>query len=139
MTVKTTKPKKDAPVVAKPEPTFHYFGSTCYNWAVGSSRQEVLDKLAGMVGAERLKRTVKANGGLYAWTCVVDAPLSATYEIAFFQPQGVLVGRGLSYNIVNTKGAVRVIDSPEDSAPNALSKAAATFEVSQDAGTRKTV
>ncbi|MGF6139016.1 hypothetical protein [Pseudomonas laurylsulfatiphila] len=93
---------EDKPVVAE-KPT-HYFGSTCFNWALGESPEEVLANLAKAAGANSIKVQVKHNGGLYAWICKVHAPRSSPYVINFFQPQGVEVSECQEFNIMNSKG-----------------------------------
>lgn len=100
---------KGAPEVKQ----FHYFGSTAFNWATGETRQEVITKLAKQAGTEILKRNVKASGGLYCWTCRVEAPQGTDYEIRYFCPQGVKITQALAVNIQNSKGHVTVIE-PKD-------------------------
>lgn len=89
---------------------FHFFGSTAFNWAIGSTRQEVLTKLASMAGADIVKRNVKNAGGLYAWTCKVEAPRSTTYEISFYQPAGVPTSDGMEFSIQNKHGHVKLVE-----------------------------
>ncbi|WYW04447.1 hypothetical protein Mudajogi_00002 [Pseudomonas phage vB_PpuP-Mudajogi] len=91
----------------------HYFGSTCFNWATGATRQEVVTKLAKMAGTEQLKRSVKGSGGLYCWTCKVGVPEGTDYQISYFQPQGVPVTDGQNHNIMNVKGHVTLIEPKE--------------------------
>lgn len=92
------------------EKQFHYFGSTPYHWAIGETRQEVIENLARMAGTDTIKRHLKEHKGLYCWTCRVDAPRSAKYAINFFQPQGVPVSLGQEFNIVNAKGHVITLE-----------------------------
>jgi hypothetical protein len=101
------------PTATPEEKPFHYFGSTAYHWVVGETRQEVLNELSRMAGADLIKRHVKEHGGLYCWTCRVDAPRSAKYDIAWFQPSGVAVSQGLHFNIMNTKGHVTTVEPKE--------------------------
>lgn len=82
----------------------HIFGSTAVGWAVGDTREEVIKRLAQQMGAEIIKRNVKANGGVYVWTCVVDAPKSAHYEINYYQPVGVHWHDSHEANILNARG-----------------------------------
>lgn len=89
----------------------HYFGSTAFNWATGETREEVLQKLARMAGADIIKRNVKANGGgLYAWTVQVNAPQSAHYEINNYAPSGVPTEQAQAFNILNAKGKASPIN-----------------------------
>lgn len=106
MTVK--KKAENQPVVAQGH---HFYGTSAYNWATGSSRQEVIDKLAREAGTDAIKRNVKATGGLYCWTCRVELPQSAHYQISFFQPQGVPVSDFLEVNIVSVGGGVKLIEN----------------------------
>lgn len=92
---------------------FHYFGSTAFNWAIGSTRQEVIDKLAKSAGEESnaLKAAnVKVTGGLYCWTCKVHATKDVDYGIEYFQPVGVEISDGFECNIVNKNGSVKLIE-----------------------------
>lgn len=84
--------------------TQHFFGSTAFNWAVGQTRAEVLEKLARSAGADIIRRNVKNNGGLYAWTCLVPLPQTAPYEIENYAPRGVGARDAEEFNILNAKG-----------------------------------
>ena len=90
----------------KPEAAHHYFGSTAFNWATGSTRAEVLAKLGKATGPNELKLQVKAHGGLYVWTCRVMVPASTPYEIENFAPVGVETTSGREFRIVSTKGYI---------------------------------
>lgn len=85
---------------------YHYYGTTCLNWAVGQTQAEVLAKLGRMTGANTLKQQVKANGGMYVWTCIVGAPEKAHYQISNYTPQDVPWCRSREYLLQNTKGHV---------------------------------
>jgi len=91
-------------VVEVPEPQFHYYGSTAYNWCRDDSVENVLLTLARMAGSDAIKRNVKGSGGLYSWICKVEAPRSTSYDINFFAPVGVEISESWEFNIMNTKG-----------------------------------
>jgi len=63
--------------------SFHYYGSTNYNWATASTEQEVLARLARYAGASLVKR---CEGGMNARTCRVELPESAQYTIRNYTP-----------------------------------------------------
>lgn len=90
----------------KPKAGHHYFGSTAFNWATGDTRAEVLAKLGRMTGPNELKLQVKAHGGLYVWTCRVNAPADADYQIENYAPKGVETSNVSESRIVNTKGYI---------------------------------
>lgn len=97
--------------------TTHYFGSTGLFWATGKTRQEVVEKLAKRLGDNTnllLADAVKKNGGVYCWTCRVNAPAEAGYEISNYAPKGVDWGHTLEFNITSKKGDLRLIASTED-------------------------
>jgi len=100
----TTKLKLNATPATVTEKPFHYFGSTCFHWATGATRQEVLEKLARMAGTETIKKSIKSQGGFYAWTCRVNVPHSADYQISYFKPQGVECVLPQEFNLMNAKG-----------------------------------
>ena len=83
----------------------HFFGSTAFNWAVGSTREEVLGKLARAAGSDIIKANVKRNGGLYAWTCMVPLPESADYAIHNYAPVNVGACEVQEFNIMYINGA----------------------------------
>jgi len=91
--------------------SFHYFGSTAFNWVTGTTRQDVLEKLAKLAGAAQIKRSVKSSGGLYAWTCRVEADESAEYSISNYRPTGVPTSSGAEYNILDAKGRHQLINA----------------------------
>ena len=93
-----------------PEPATHIFGSTAFNWAVGATREEVLKRLAAAAGAGIIKANKAKYGGLYAWTCVVDAPQSAHYDIKAYRPVGVPTRDAVEFNLTNAKGAHVILE-----------------------------
>jgi hypothetical protein len=88
---------------------FHYFGSTAFNWATGTTRAEVLEKLAKSCGSTILKKAIK-QGGLYAWTIRVMVPQESHYDICYFQPVGVECEASQEYNIMSATGAALPIE-----------------------------
>lgn len=82
----------------------YYYGSTAFGWTTGASTAEVLAKLAQQAGANRIRRSVRQQGGLYAWTCRVEA-----------LPSGVTLGASREFLIQNTRGHVVPVD-PKESA-----------------------
>lgn len=91
----------------------HYFGSTAFNWAVGATRQEVIDKLAKWAGNNTgalAAPAVKKSGGLYCWTCKVNAPIDTQYAIEYFAPKGVDIGDAFECNITNKNGSIKLIE-----------------------------
>lgn len=96
--------------ITTPESPTHIFGSTAINWAVGKTREEVLKRLARDAGASIIKANKTKYGGLYAWTCIVDAPQSAHYGIKAYQPAGVPTRDVIEFHITNAKGAHVVIE-----------------------------
>lgn len=83
-------------------PESHFFGSTPFNWATGQTRAEVMKKLA--VGAGSLLKGNIKNGGLYAWTCEVNAPEGTSYDIEHYRPVGVEFAATAECLIQNVKG-----------------------------------
>lgn len=99
----------------------HYYASTAFDWAVADTRAEAIARVAKSAGSDGIKRQVKANGGLYVWSCRVELPQSATYTITSYAPDRIIVdgketedkvpiGDAKSYRIQNTKGHVAVED-----------------------------
>lgn len=86
------------------EQQHHFYGSTAFNWAVAQTREEVVKKLASATGADLIKRNVAANGGLYCWTCKVELPQEAHYDINFYKPVDVPISEAQEFNILNAKG-----------------------------------
>lgn len=110
-----SKQTKQAPQAEQAAiPKFHFYGTTAFGWATGASRAEVLAKLARQAGVTILKHNAKNHDGLYAWTCVVEAPQSAEYAIDFYRPQGVKLAFVREYRIQNVKGHVTPIDPAID-------------------------
>jgi hypothetical protein len=89
-----------------PEKKYHFFGSTCTDWAVGQTEAEVLGALGRRAGANTIRQQVAANGGMYAWLCVVGVPQSARYRISGYAPNHVPWCQSREYRIQNTKGHV---------------------------------
>lgn len=90
----TTQAKKD----------FHFFGSTCYDWATGATRQEVIEKLAKAGSYNLTAEKVKKHGGLTAVTCKVMAPVDTDYDVNWFMPVGVPIADKVEVKIMNKKG-----------------------------------
>ena len=87
------------------ESEHHYFASFALGYARGVTRQEALAKLLGMFRSE-IKEIAKneqraGHAGCYAWSCKVNAPLIAKYEINFYQPVGVDWDAGRHHNFTN--------------------------------------
>lgn len=70
-----------------PNEQFHYYGSTCYNWAVADTREKVLKALANDCGSRIVKQHVKHSGGVVATVCRVPLPQAAHYTINNYLPQ----------------------------------------------------
>ena len=85
---------------------FHYFGSTGYGWVVDTTRAGVLRKLARQTGRTLLAKQVKINGGLYAWTVKVHAPIKAHYAIDGYRPVGVETSEARHGRIVKLDGTL---------------------------------
>lgn len=66
----------------------HYYSSTCYQWVVGKSKDEVIKKQAEITGAEVLKM-YKDDGGLTCLVCRVDLPITAHYSINHYIPETI--------------------------------------------------
>lgn len=96
------------------EKSYHYFGSTCFNWCMGESVEGVLSTLARQAGTNTIQQQVKHGDGLYAWVCRVEAPRSTSYQITNFQPQGVTVSESWEFNIKNSKGHCLPITREDD-------------------------
>lgn len=88
----------------------HYFGSTGLMWAVASTRQGVIDKLAKEHPDLLTAAKVKSTGGVYCWTCKVHANINAAYDIQFFKPVGIEISEGFECNIVNKNGSVKLVE-----------------------------
>lgn len=96
------------------EQAHHFFGSCAIAWAVGTTRQEVLTKLAKELAENSgllLAANVKKSGGVYAGTVRVDAPMSTEYLIRNYAPFGVATSKPLGVLIMNKHGHVTL---PED-------------------------
>lgn len=91
----------------------HYFAATAVSWAAGLTRAEAVAGAARIAGDSIIKPNVKANGGLYVWTCRVELPKDAPYDIRNFQPRDVPISQGDAFLIQNIKGHVVPIDRPE--------------------------
>ena len=101
----------------------HFFASTAFGWSVAPTRQEAIDNLARLAGAEQIKLQVKANGGLYVWSCKVLTPQDQNYTINWYMPDclrdaddnvtTVKVPRSdaMAHNIVSVKGHLRLIEA----------------------------
>lgn len=93
-----------------PEAPTHIYACTAYGWAVGKTREQCIKRLAADVGAETIKRMVKSVGGMYVWTCLVLAPISAEYRIIHFEPQGVRWRNSLAFYITGVRGAHTLVE-----------------------------
>lgn len=104
-----------------PEPRYHYFASNAFGWGTGATRAEAIRKASQSVGADLIARNVKANGGLYTWSCRVDAPPSTDYWIQDYAPEqiridgkrtGVMVpiSEAREHRVQNIKGHVLARD-----------------------------
>jgi hypothetical protein len=93
----------------KPE-VHHYFASTAFDWATATTRAEAVRKVAKRCGRDMITAQVKAHGGLYVWTCRVDAAEKSGYAIRSYAPHGVPTCDAREYRIVNASGAVAVDD-----------------------------
>lgn len=87
----------------------HYYGSTAFGWRVGDTREQVVKDLARDAGNSIIRRCLK-NGGLYAWTCRVELPKSAEYQIDGYRPVGVPSGEREEHYIVSVTGKTRPKD-----------------------------
>jgi hypothetical protein len=83
----------------------HFYGCTAFNWAVGETREAVIAKLARDVGAQLIRRQVANQGGVYVWTCVVEADIKASYDIENYCPKGVKWHGAQEHRIQNARGA----------------------------------
>lgn len=99
----------------QPEKSTHYFASTCASWGVGQTRAEAMANAARGAGSDVIKANVKPHGGLYCWTCRVEAPESAEYQISYYAPQDVECTRVQEFNLQNTKGHALPIDHEDAS------------------------
>ena len=88
----------------------HYYACSAFNWAVAPTRQEAITKLAKDIGADMLKRQVKAVGGLYVRSCEVLLPISAAYDIKDHKPVGVATAHPRGCRVVNVAGASMFLD-----------------------------
>ena len=76
----------------------HYFASCAFGFALADTREEAIQKLVN--GFRRdltpVVKNAQKNGepGCYMWSCLVEAPADAEYQISFYAPQGVGVRDG---------------------------------------------
>lgn len=109
-----TKIKLTNPVVIEvPEKSYHFFGTTTFNWCKGETLEGVLSTLARQAGDSVIKQQNKVGNGLYAWTCRVEVPRSELYALNFFQPVDVQLSDTREWNIKNGKGHVLPITREE--------------------------
>lgn len=99
--------KPNTPAVAAPH---HFFASTPFNWATGTTRQEAINKVAKAAGADAIRRM--GAKGLYTWTAKVLAPINQEYSINHFAPQGVEIAATMEFNIMSVKGYVTLVEAP---------------------------
>lgn len=64
----------------------HYFASCGLMWAVADTAADAVKKIAKEIGAPSLRKALD-RGGFYVWTCRVELPISARYNIAEFRPR----------------------------------------------------
>jgi hypothetical protein len=86
------------------EQAHHYYGCTGFNWATAPTREEVITKLARDLGASVIRQSKKNNGGVYCWTCKVNAPQNTPYAIEYYQPKGVEWVESKECLIISVKG-----------------------------------
>jgi hypothetical protein len=107
------------------EQDFHYFATTAYAWAPGLTRKQAIEACARLSGKSVIDLSTQkgAEGGLYFWSCRVNAPLSTLFTINNYRPEfvidpitkhptkkrvdtcAILVGR-----MVNTRGHIVPLD-----------------------------
>lgn len=81
----------------KTEQGFHYYGSTCYGWVVGQTKEYVLRGLANDVGSTIIKRAKERNGhGIEAIVCKVPLPQAAHYRISDYLPSTITKEDGIN-------------------------------------------
>lgn len=87
----------------------HFFASTYRGWAVASTRDGALRKVAQDFSAEELRKGVQRNGkGVLAYTIRVDLPQSAEYDINGYAPVGVPTDDRQMYRITGRRSFKRV-------------------------------
>ncbi len=83
----------------------HYYATCVYGWATAPTRQEAIDNLIRRYRRD-LKPLVKqgqrrGDPGAYLWTCRVNAPADAEYQIRFFQPVDVHCADAIEFYITH--------------------------------------
>lgn len=94
----------------------HYFGSTALFWTVGETRQEVIQKLAKRLSDNTgllMAAQVAKQGGVYCWTCRVEAPIDAKYGIRNYAPEGINCSHTFDFEITSKKGDIRLTSESE--------------------------
>lgn len=82
----------------------HIYGYTNQAWAVGKTREEVIQALAKEAGKEVIQRYVDNDKGLLCSTCVVERPITTSYAIDEYRPVDVPTRDWQSVYIQNVKG-----------------------------------
>lgn len=98
--------------MGKQEQQHHFYGSTAITWAVAETREKVIEMLAKDAGKDVISRLNKNpdTGGLYFWTCKVEKPKSANYEIEYYKPVGVPISESMHGLIKDVKGTFEEIE-----------------------------
>lgn len=89
----------------------HYYAATCSNWAVGSTRQDAIARVAKATGETMIKEQLKHNGyGMYVWSVKVLVPADVDYAINFWKPVDVPMEDPQEFRLVSAKGHVIPVD-----------------------------
>ena len=72
----------------------HFYASNSYGWATASTRKEAIEKSIEMAGRHNVKDVIKrahkeGRLGFYVWSCKVNLPKEAHYEIRNYKPHDV--------------------------------------------------
>lgn len=89
---------------------YHYYVTTCMDWATAPTRREAIAKVAKRAGADIIRRNIKEFGGMYVWSVKVLLPGAAEYAINFYQPVDVPMEDAKEYRITSEKGYVVPMD-----------------------------
>lgn len=84
---------------------FHYFASTCFNWATADTLEEAVKKVASVAPRGAIQAGIARHEGLYCITYRVELPKTANYRINLFVPIGVPTSEEQHHRIVSSKGA----------------------------------
>lgn len=88
----------------------HYFASSAFGWAVAATRAEAVVAVAREAGSETIARHRKNHGGLYVWSCRVDAPIDTAYQIDEYHPVGVPTAAHLSVRVQTRSGTCTLLE-----------------------------